>query len=68
MMSLLETVYSGEVACLGAAFRGGGGESAGAGCAGPQPGRDIGTRVHSNMKAWVGPRRPPKNAFGRVGS
>ena len=50
MMALLETVYSGEVACLGAAFWGGGGGSARAGCAGPRPGRDMGTRVRVNKE------------------
>jgi hypothetical protein len=59
MMALLETVYLGDVACPGAAFGGGGGGAAVGGCAGGcVPGRDMGT-------ARGGPRRRPKNAFGR---
>jgi hypothetical protein len=48
MMALLETVSSGQVACPGDAFGGGGGGSAGVGGDGHRPGRDLGTLVRSN--------------------
>ena len=49
MMELLETVYTGEVACVGAAFGGGGGAAAQGGCAWG-PGRDMGTLVANNKR------------------
>jgi hypothetical protein len=48
MKELLETVYSGEVACAGAAFGGGGGAGAEGRCGRSGPGRDMGTLVQSN--------------------